>query len=292
MNVTQASWTSKARTWLLLAGLTALFIGIGFLLGGAFIWLFVAFSVLMNVAAYFWSDKFAIRASGAKPVSEEEAPDLHKMVNELAELYQVPKPRVYMIPSEQPNAFATGRNPKHAAVAVTQGLLQHMPYDQVRAVMAHEFAHIKNRDILVSSIAAMIAGAVSAIGNIFFFSAMFGGDDDDSPLGAFGAILLMIIGPLAAMLLQLGVSRQREYLADATAARMLNEGRPLAEALETLDSARHVVPMQVNPATETLYIVNPFSGGGVTKLFSTHPPIADRVKRLREYDRAAGIHYG
>ena len=181
-------------------------------------------------------------------------------MNELAELYQVPKPRVYMIPSEQPNAFATGRNPKHAAVAVTQGLLQHMPYDQVRAVMAHEFAHIKNRDILVSSIAAMIAGAVSAIGNIFFFTAMFGGDDDDSPLGALGAIVLMIIGPLAAALLQLGVSRQREYLADATAARMLREGRPLADALENLETARHVVPMPVNPATETLYIVNPFSG--------------------------------
>jgi heat shock protein HtpX len=246
----------------------------------------------MNVAAYFWSDKFAIRASGAKPVSEEEAPELHKIVNELSELYQVPKPRVYMIPSEQPNAFATGRNPKHAAVAVTQGLLQHMPYDQVRAVMAHEFAHIKNRDILVSSIAAMIAGAVSAIGNIFFFTAMFGGDDDDSPLGALGAIVLLIIGPIAAALLQLGVSRQREYLADATAARMLREGRPLAEALETLESARHVVPMAVNPATETLYIVNPFSGAGVTKLFSTHPPIEDRIKRLREYDRAAGIHYG
>jgi heat shock protein HtpX len=167
-----------------------------------------------------------------------------------------------------------------------------MPYDQVRAVMAHEFAHIKNRDILVSSIAAMIAGAVSAIGNIFFFTAMFGGDDDDSPLGALGAIVLMIIGPLAAALLQLGVSRQREYLADATAARMLREGRPLADALENLETARHVVPMQVNPAMETLYIVNPFAGAGVTKLFSTHPPIGDRVKRLRAYDTAAGIHYG
>ncbi len=225
MNVTQASWTSKARTWLLLAALTALFILIGWLLGGAMLWIFVGFSIFMNVAAYFWSDRFAIRASGAKPVSEEEQPDLHRTVTELAELYEVPKPRVYLIPSEQPNAFATGRNPKHAAVAVTQGLLQHMPHDQVRAVMAHEFAHIKNRDILVSSIAAMIAGAVSAIGNIFFFTAMFGGDDDDSPLGAFGAILLMVIGPLAAALLQLGVSRQREYLADATAARMLREGR-------------------------------------------------------------------
>ena len=239
MNVTQASWTSKARTWLLLAALTALFIGIGFLLGGA------RYLALRGVLRPHERRRVLLvrqvrhpRRRGAKPVSEEEAPDLHKMVNELAELYQVPKPRVYMIPSEQPNAFATGRNPKHAAVAVTQGLLQHMPYDQVRAVMAHEFAHIKNRDILVSSIAAMIAGAVSAIGNIFFFTAMFGGDDDDSPLGAFGAIVLMIIGPLAAALLQLGVSRQREYLADATAARMLREGRPLADALENLETAR------------------------------------------------------
>jgi heat shock protein HtpX len=292
MNVTQASFATKARTWLLLAALTALFIGIGALIGGAALWLFVALSVFMNIAAYWMSDKFAIRASGAKPVSEDEAPQLHKMVAELAELYSVPKPRVFMIPSEQPNAFATGRNPQHAAVAVTHGLLQHMPEDQVRGVMAHEFAHIKNRDILVSSVAAMIAGAVSAIGNIFFWTAMFGGDDDDSPLGAIGAIVLMVIGPLAAALLQLGVSRQREYLADATAARMLGEGRPLADALQTLESARHVVPMNVNPATETLYIVNPLSGKGVTGLFSTHPPIEDRIKRLREYDRRAGIHYG
>jgi len=292
MNVTQASFASKARTWLLLAALTALFIGIGALIGGAALWLFVGFSILMNVAAYFWSDKFAIRASRAQPVSEDEAPELHRIVSELAELYDVPKPRVYMIPSDQPNAFATGRNPKHAAVAATQGLLQSMPADQVRGVMAHEFAHIKNRDILVSSVAAMIAGAVSAIGNIFFFTAMFGGDDDDSPVGALGAIVLMVIGPLAAALLQLGVSRQREYLADATAARMLGEGRPLADALATLEGARHVVPMQVNPATETLYIVNPLSGKGATSLFSTHPPIEERIKRLREYDSRAGLHYG
>jgi heat shock protein HtpX len=292
VNVTQASWTSKARTWLLLAALTALFIGIGYLIGGAALWLFVAFSVLMNVAAYFWSDKFAIRASGAKPVSAEEAPDLHRMVEELAELYSVPKPRVYMIPSDQPNAFATGRNPKHAAVAVTQGLLRAMPQEQVKAVLAHEFAHVKNRDILVSSIAAMVAGAISAIGNIWFFSAMFGGDDDDSPLGAIGALLLIIIGPLAAALLQLGVSRQREYLADATAARMLHEGRPLAEALETLERGAKAIPMQVNPATEALFIVNPLSSKGVAGLFSTHPSLEDRIRRLRAYDAAAGIHYG
>jgi heat shock protein HtpX len=290
MTVTKASFTTRARTWLLLAGLTALFIGIGALIGGAFLWLFVALSIFMNVAAYWMSDKFAIRAARAKPVSEQEAPELHRMVADLAELYGVPKPRVFMIPSDQPNAFATGRNPKHAAVAVTQGLMQSLPSYQVRGVLAHEFAHVKNRDILVSSVAAMIAGAISAIGNIFLWSSLFGGGDDDD--GFLGAIVLIVIAPVAAALLQLGVSRQREFLADATAARMLGEGRPLAEALETLERGAKVVPMQVNPATEALYIVNPLSAKGMAGLFSTHPPLAERVKRLRAYDSAQGIHYG
>ena len=293
MSVTKASFTTRARTWLLLAALTALFIGIGAVLGGAALWLFVGLSVFMNVAAYWMSDKFAIRASRAQPVSEEEAPELYKIVRELTELYRLPMPRVYMIPSEQPNAFATGRNPKHAAVAVTQGLMQMMPPDQIRGVLAHEFGHIRNRDILVSSIAAMIAGAISAIGNLFFWTAMFGGDDDDSPVGGFAAILIMLIAPLAAALLQLGVSRQREYLADATAARVLGEGKPLADALETLDRASQVVPpMQVNPSTASLYIIHPFRGAGMTNLFNTHPPISERIRRLKEYDTARGIHYG
>jgi heat shock protein HtpX len=289
MNLNQASFSTKARTWVLLAGLTALFIGVGWAIGGAALWFFVFFSVAMNLAAYFWSDKFAIRAARAKEVSESEAPDLHRMVEELAQLYSVPKPRVYMIPSEQPNAFATGRNPEHAAVAVTQGLLQYLPRDQVRGVLAHEFSHIKNRDILVSSIAAMIAGAVSAIANIFFFMSFFGGDDDDNPLGAIGGLLVILIAPIAASLLQLAVSRQREFLADATAARMIGTGEPLAQALETLEKGAHALPMQVNPATETLYIVNPLSGKGTTALFSTHPPLEERIARLREYDRNRGI---
>ena len=288
MNVTQASWTSKARTWLLLAGLTALFVGVGAAIGGAALWFFVAFSVLMNLAAYWMSDKFAIRASRARQVTEAEAPELHHMIGELAQLYDVPKPRVYMIPSEQPNAFATGRNPEHSAVAVTQGLLQHLPREQVRGVLAHEFAHIKNRDILVSSIAAMIAGAISAIGNIFFFMSIFG-DDDDNPLGAIGGLVMILIAPLAAMLLQLAVSRQREYLADATAARVIGTGDPLADALETLERGRQQIPMQVNPATAALYIVHPFRGGGIGSLFSTHPPMEDRIRRLREYDRNRGL---
>jgi heat shock protein HtpX len=288
VNLNQASFNTKARTWVLLAGLTALFIGVGWAIGGAALWFFVIFSVLMNVAAYFWSDKFAIKAARAKEVSEAEAPELHQLVSELAQLYDVPKPRVYMIPSDQPNAFATGRNPEHAAVAVTQGLLQYLPRDQVKGVLAHEFAHVKNRDILVSSIAAMIAGAISAIGNIFFFMGIFG-DEDDNPLGVVGSLLLIVVAPIAASLLQLGVSRQREYLADATAARMLGTGEPLAEALETLERGRQAVPMQVNPATEALYIVNPLKGVGMAALFSTHPPIEERITRLREYDRNRGI---
>ncbi len=196
---------------------------------------------------------------------------------------------MYLIPSDQPNAFATGRNAEHAAVAVTKGLLQYMPRDQVKGVLAHEFGHIKNRDILVSSIAAMIAGAISAVGNIFFFMGMFGGDERDNPLGMVGLLATIIVAPLAATLLQLAVSRQREYLADATAARMLCTGEPLAEALETLERGRQALPMQVNPATSSLYIVNPMKAIGVANLFSTHPPIEERIARLREYDRSRGL---
>jgi heat shock protein HtpX len=293
MSITQASFWTRLRTWVLVAGLSALLIGIGALIGGGFLYLFVAFAVIMNVVGYWFSDKIALKASRAQPVSEQEAPDLYRIIRDLSERAELPMPRVYMIPSEQPNAFATGRNPKHAAVAVTQGLLQHLPTDQVRGVLAHELAHVKNRDILVSSIAAMIAASIAAIANILQFSFLFGGgDDDENPLGFIGALATIILAPLAAMLLQLAVSRQREYLADATGARFLGEGKPLADALGTLERGVQAVPMQVNPAMETLYIVNPFSGGQVASLFSTHPPLAERIRRLREYDARAGIHYG
>jgi heat shock protein HtpX len=292
MSITQASFWTRLRTWVFVAGLSALLIGIGALLGGGFLYLFVALTVIMNVVGYWFSDKIALKASRAQPVSEQEAPELYRTIRDLSERAQLPMPRVYMIPSEQPNAFATGRNPKHAAVAVTQGLLQHLPLDQVRGVLAHELAHVKNRDILISSIAAMIAGSIAAIANILQFSFLFGGDDDENPLGFIGALAAIIVAPLAAVLLQLAVSRQREYLADATGARFLGEGKPLADALGTLERGVQAVPMQVNPAMETLYIVNPFSGGNVASLFSTHPPLAERIRRLREYDAHAGIHYG
>jgi heat shock protein HtpX len=207
------------------------------------------------------------------------------MVQDLAQRAQVPTPRLFLIPSEQPNAFATGRNPKHAAVAVTQGLLQHLPPDQVKGVLAHEFAHIKNRDILVSSIAAMVAGAISAIATVLQFSMFFGGDDEDSgPLGLIGTLATIILAPLAATLIQLAVSRQREYLADATGAQLLGRGEPLANALETLERGAQAIPMNVNPATASLYMVNPLPRGGVANLFMTHPPLAERIRRLRELD--------
>jgi heat shock protein HtpX len=202
-------------------------------------------------------------------------------------------PAVYLIPSEQPNAFATGRNPKNAVVAVTEGLLRYLPRDQVRGVLAHEIAHIANRDILVMTIAAMIGAAIAAIANILQFSLLFGGGDDDrdNPLGIIGALAAIIVAPLAATILQLAVSRQREYLADATAAQYLGEGKPLADALGTLQRGVEAVPMNVNPATETLYIANPLSGRGVSALFSTHPPMEERIRRLHELDAASGIHY-
>ena len=294
MNITATRFATKARTWLAIAGLTGLLIAIGALIGGGALYLFVALAVLMNVAGYWFSDKLALKASRAKPVEPGTLPELEAIVQEFAQRAEVPTPRLYLIPSEQPNAFATGRNPQHAAVAVTQGLLQQLPPDQLKGVLAHEFAHIKNRDILVSSIAAMVAGSISAIANVLQFSLLFGGDDEDSgPLGLIGTLATIILAPLAAALLQLAVSRQREYLADATAAELMGEGRPLGFALESLERGVQAVPMAVNPATASLYIANPLSGPGMgmAALFSTHPPIAQRIQRLRELDRARGINW-
>jgi heat shock protein HtpX len=283
--------TTRFRTWILIAGLTALFISLGALIGGAQgLVLFLLIAVVFNFAMFWFSDRLALRMSGARPVSEDEAPQLYADVRELTGRAGLPFPRLYLIPSEQPNAFATGRSPKKSAVAVTEGLLKHLPREQVRGVLAHELSHVKNRDVLVVSVAAMIGAAISAIANFLQFSFLFG-DDDENPLGFIGALAAILIAPIAAMLLQLAVSRQREYLADATAAKLLGEGRPLAEALATLERGTQAIPMQVNPATEALYIANPLSGRGMTALFSTHPPIPVRIEKLRQIDAKAGIHY-
>jgi len=285
MNITATRFATKTRTWLLIAGLTGLLIAIGGVIGGSALYLFVALAVLMNVVGYWFSDKLALRASRAQPVEPGTLPEIEAMVQDLAHRAEVPLPRLYLVPSEQPNAFATGRNPKHAAVAVTQGLLQYLPPDQVKGVLAHEFGHIKNRDILVSSIAAMVAGAISAIANILQFSLFFGGSDEDNgPLGLIGVLATVILAPIGAALLQLAVSRQREYLADATGAQLLGRAAPLANALETLDRGAQALPMNVNPATASLYAVNPLPRRGVATLFMTHPPLAERIRRLRAFD--------
>ena len=276
-------FTTRLRTWLLIAALSGLLVAIGFLLGGSFVYLFLGIAVVMNLFGYFFSDKIALASSRAQPIAETQAPDLYADVRELTQRAGLPMPRIYMIPSEQPNAFATGRNPKHSAVAVTRGLLTLMPREQVKGVLAHELSHVKNHDILVSSIAAMIATVITWLSYMFFF---FGGSDNESPIGG---LVALVVGPLAATLIQLGISRQREYLADASGAKLLGQAAPLADALESLERTSKAVPMQVNPATASLYIVHLLKGGGMASLFSTHPPIAERVRRLRAMDTAQGI---
>ena len=290
MSITQTKFATQARTWVIIAGLMALFIGLGYIFGGsAGLLLFALIAVVFNLVMFWYSDKLALKASKARPVAQSEAPELYRDIEEVAGRAGVPMPRVYLIPSEQPNAFATGRSPKKAAVAVTEGLLRYLPREQVKGVLAHEMAHVANRDILVTTIAAMIGAAIAAIANILQFSMFFGGgeDEDNNPLGIVGVLVAVIVAPLAATILQLAVSRQREYLADATAAQYLGEGRPLAEALGTLQRGVEAVPMNVNPATEALYIANPLSKGGISALFSTHPPMEERIRRLRELDAAA-----
>jgi heat shock protein HtpX len=290
MSITTTRFATHIRTWLLIAALTGLLIAIGAAIGGGFLYAFVFLAIGMNLVGYWFSDKIALRASRAQPLQEGQAVWLRGIVADLADRASVPIPRLYLIPSDQPNAFATGRNPQHAAVAVTVGLLEQLPADQVRGVLAHEFAHIKNHDILISSIAAMVAGAVSAVATVLQFSMLFGGsDDDDSPLGLMGTLAAILIAPIAATLLQLGVSRQREYLADATGAELLGRGAPLADALATLERGAQAIPMNVNAAEASLYAVNPLPRRGLATLFMTHPPIAERIRRLRALDSTGQV---
>jgi heat shock protein HtpX len=279
--MTQSSttvWKAGIRTTLLLATLTGMLVALGALIGGPSTALtFLLIGLAMNLAMFWFSDKIALKMSRAKPLSETEAPRLHQMVRELCHSAEMPMPRLYVIPQEQPNAFATGRSPKHSAVAVTEGIMKHMSESELRGVIAHELAHIRNRDTLTQSVAAAIGGAITWIA----YMLLWVGGDDDSPLGLVGAIAMVVLAPIAAGLVQMAISRQREFAADATGAQISKAPNALADALERLEAGAAAVPMQVNAAAEPLYIVKPFKAGGVAGLFSTHPPIAERVKRLR-----------
>ena len=277
--VTQSNWKAGIRTTILLATLTGLLVALGALIGGpSTAATFLVIGLVINFVMFWFSDKIALKMSRAQPLSEEEAPRLHQIVRELAFSAGIPMPRLYMIPADQPNAFATGRSPKHSAVAVTRGITQLLSEAELRGVLAHELAHVRNRDTLTTTVAAAIGGAITWIAYMLLF---VGGDDDDSPLGLVSALAMVILAPIAATIIQLAISRQREYAADATGARIAGSSNALADALERLEAGARAMPMQVNSAAEPLYIVKPFSGGGIASLFSTHPPIEERVRRLR-----------
>jgi heat shock protein HtpX len=274
------------RTAILLAGMTALFLGAGFMIAGETGLIFAfGLALAMNLFAYWNSDKVVLRMHGAREVDERSAASLVRIVAQLAESGGLPMPRVYIIDTAQPNAFATGRNPENAAVAVTQGLLKTLNPEQVAGVLAHELAHVKNRDTLIMTITATIAGAISMLANFALFFGAFGGGNRNNPLGIVGVILVAILAPLAAMLVQMAISRAREYEADRIGAEIC--GRPLwlAAALEKMQAAAGAIDNDAaerNPATAHLFIVNPLHARAVDRLFSTHPDTANRVARLRQ----------
>src|SRR5438874_1058301 len=282
--------TNTLKTTALLAALTALLIVIGGFLGGrAGMLLFFGLAIIMNLGAYWFSGDIALRMAGAREVSEQEAPELHQLVAELATYARLPKPRVAIIDNPSPNAFATGRDANHAVVAVTSGILGILSRDELAGVLAHELGHVRNHDILISSIAATIAGAITMLANVAQWTLIFGGfggrDDEDS--NPFAALLMIIFAPLAATLIQLAISRSREFGADEAGARIHGNPESLARALEKLELASSVRPLPVNPAVAHMFIVNPLKGVNFAGLFSTHPPLEERIRRLRSMQLAS-----
>jgi heat shock protein HtpX len=281
---------NQLKTVLLLGVLSALVVGIGGALAPGSLALWLVLALAMNVGAYYFSDRLVLRMNGARPLTRDEAPGLHAMTEELAARAGIPAPRLFIIEDPSPNAFATGRNPAHGVVAVTTGILRVLPARELRGVLAHEIAHIGNRDILVSTVAASLAAVVSYVAHAVQFAAFFGGGQHDEDRGsAAGSLAMALVAPIAATIVQLAISRSREYLADETGARLAGDPDALATALETLSRGVAQVPASVQPATASLFIVNPFSGmGGVMNLFSTHPPMKERVSRLRALARRVG----
>jgi len=275
----QSTFSATLRTTILFAALGGLLVVIGALIGGAQgAFLFLGIALLINLGSYFFSDKLALAASKAKPIDEAEAPRLYQMVRELTTRAGLPMPRLYMIPSDQPNAFATGRDPKHSAVAVTRGITKLLSEDELRGVLGHELTHVRNRDILIQSVASAIGTAITWVA----YMLLWVGDDDNGPLGLVAALSMVILAPIAASIIQLAISRQREYAADAGGAELCGNPESLASALLRLEQGAEAVPMKVSQAAEPLYIVAPFKGQGIAGLFSTHPPIEERVRRLRQ----------
>ncbi len=286
--------TSQLKTWLLLLGLTFLLLLMGDLIGGKVgltIALFIA--LIMNFFSYWFSDKIALSMYGAREVKPEEAPQLHSLVDEVARSAGIPKPKVYIIPAQYANAFATGRDPKHSAVAFTQGILELLDTRELKGVIAHEIAHIKNRDILVSSVAATIATAIMYIADMLRFAFIFGyhrDDEDASPLSPLAGLVLAILAPIAAMIIQMAISRAREYLADETGAKIIRDPLALANALAKLAGYSQKVPTVAHPATSHMFIFPPLLDG-IARLFSTHPPVEERIERLQRLARKMGVMY-
>lgn len=272
------------KTALLLAALTAMLVLVGGAIGGEQ-GMLVAFvlALVMNFASYWFSDRIVLAMYRARPVEEAEAPALHAMVRRLAVQAGVPMPRLYVIPTDTPNAFATGRNPRNAVVAVTEGIVRLLDREELEGVLAHELAHVVNRDVLISTIAATLAGAITYLAHMGQWAAMFGRhhDDEGDATSPFVAIILAVVAPIAAMLVQMAVSRAREFQADATGARLAGKPQALASALGKLEAGARVLPMDANPATAHLFIVNPLTGQSLARLFSTHPPVEERIARLR-----------
>ena len=280
---------NQFKTFLLMLVMTLLFILVGSAVGGknGVVYAFI-FAGLMNFFAYWFSDKIVLRMYGAKEVSQEEAPELYGIVSELTSKASLPMPKVYIMENDTPNAFATGRNPEHAAVAVTSGILKILSKEELMGVIGHELSHVKHRDILVSTVAATLAGAIAMLSRMAQFGAMFGGGRSNEEGGRGGNMLVVLVvsifSSIAAMLIQMAISRSREYLADEGGAH-LTHPLSLAKALGKLDTASKRIPMQANPSTAHMFIVNPLKGGGVLSLFSTHPPMEERIARLEEMAR-------